>query len=1228
MKFYQALKEHFGIGTSHTPLYRKVDWMTMGVTFLVAFIGYLITLAPDLTLEDCGELAVGSYYAGVPHPPGYPVWTIYTWLFTVLVPISNIAYRVAISSAFASALSCGVIALLISRGSSMLLDTLEETKEIAPRMNGIICALCGFVGGMIFGYNGFIWSQSVIVEVYTLSVLSLVTVMALMMRWMYAPTQRHYLYMAMFMFGICFTNHQSLLVAAMGLEMMVILINPTLGREMLMGNSVIFLYTLIGAINGKYANLNPEKAIFSIFIAVGIFSIIGYIYLAVKNKYVLKEWWHNIAAVFASGFAWLLANMFYFFMPISSMTNPPMNWGYARTVRGFFHALTRGQYESAKPTNDLLIFFDQVRVYTLGALNEFTIVMLLLALIPFLFLFFLKMEKKHKNRLFWISVFYGALFLLGLLVSLKNQVAHVPMAGYYAKSPDTYIGFFAGWIILMLVSTPFVYYKEIFGKFERIWLAGTTSVFFCLAILLLILLNPSSDKQSQDLHKVFFTASYVFFALWIGYGLAILLGFLCTRYERYREAFTYGAAIAGGFALYGVAATLSDSKNPLFITTAILGLLMTAALVVLFVLNRKKAPLKPIFIIVLFMPIYTVMAHWWDNEQRGHLFGFWYGHDMFTPPFEQADGTPLYPEMTKSAILYGGTDPGRFCPTYMIFCESFIPPQKRRDPKFDRRDVYIITQNALADEPYLDYIRAHYFRSSQVDTPFFSELVKTNTAKMPGIIGKPVDWFAQKLDNTFMAYGAKVEAKRRAQGVYPPQEIYTPSDIDFYNAYVSYMRDATERAEKGMLRPGEVYDPRTGTVSGQGAVMGINGLLTKVIFDQNPNNEFYVEESFALDWMYPYLTPYGIILKLNREPVVEFTQEIIDRDHEFWCKYMDRLCGNWITYDTSISELCDFAEDVYLKGDFSRYTGDMKFIRDNDAQKSFSKLRSAVTGLYWWRVNYAASTEEQQRLLKEAEFAGKQAFALCPFSPEALYKLVNVLAVQSRFEEAEKLAWTTLRFDPENRGIEEVIATIIRMREEYVRGQQSANIQQLENLYKADTNHISNTVALATAYLNDKRISEAQALLLDVMPRLKKLNDENPGDPENAMYLFATYTMTSQEDKAREVITNLLKNKDLSLTGVIAAAQAMLKIGDADATLSILRRAVDMAPDNSEILYDLAAIECILGDQAQSLEHLNHAIELNQVQRQTNPAVRDILSVLSQDQRFEKLRNDPNFPKK
>jgi len=77
-------------------------------------------------------------------------------------------------------------------------------------------------------------------------------------------------------------------------------------------------------------------------------------------------------------------------------------------------------------------------------------------------------------------------------------------------------------------------------------------------------------------------------------------------------------------------------------------------------------------------------------------------------------------------VLFGGTDPGRFCPTYMIFCDSFVPSNclPPMDPNFDRRDVYLITQNALADGTYLNYIRAHYNRSTQIDPPFFSELFR------------------------------------------------------------------------------------------------------------------------------------------------------------------------------------------------------------------------------------------------------------------------------------------------------------------------------------------------------------------------------------------------------------------------------------------------------------------------------------------------------------------------
>ena len=53
----------------------------------------------------------------------------------------------------------------------------------------------------------------------------------------------------------------------------------------------------------------------------------------------------------------------------------------------------------------------------------------------------------------------------------------------------------------------------------------------------------------------------------------------------------------------------------------------------------------------------------------------------------------------------------------------------------------------------------------------------------------------------------------------------------------------------GQIMPGEdVHVDPSGKmqVSGQVAVMMINGLLCKVIFDHNPNNEFYIEESFPL----------------------------------------------------------------------------------------------------------------------------------------------------------------------------------------------------------------------------------------------------------------------------------------------------------------------------------------------------------------------------------------------
>src|SRR6204780_1527481 len=115
------------------PLFRPIDWWTLIIAFAAVWIVYFLTLAPQVTLEDSGELTTASYWAGIPHPPGYPFWTIYTWLWTVLVPFKNIAWRVALAEASTEAMACGVLALMVSRGSSMLMEGIGELKGMTGK---------------------------------------------------------------------------------------------------------------------------------------------------------------------------------------------------------------------------------------------------------------------------------------------------------------------------------------------------------------------------------------------------------------------------------------------------------------------------------------------------------------------------------------------------------------------------------------------------------------------------------------------------------------------------------------------------------------------------------------------------------------------------------------------------------------------------------------------------------------------------------------------------------------------------------------------------------------------------------------------------------------------------------------------------------------------------------------------------------------------------------------
>jgi hypothetical protein len=310
-----------------------------------------------------------------------------------------------------------------------------------------------------------------------------------------------------------------------------------------------------------------------------------------------------------------------------------------------------------------------------------------------------------------------------------------------------------------------------------------------------------------------------------------------------------------------------------------------------------------------------------------------------------AFGEGIIQSIPAGSIYFGGSDAGRMVVTAL--CES----------QAEGKPFYTLTQNALSDGRYEDYLRAMY--------------------------GK---------------------------------RIYLPTTNDVDQALEEYKADAGLRYKQGQLRPGEdvrVVDGHV-QVNGPVAVMGIHALLVKVILEHNPNSRFFLEESYLMDTIYPYLSPHGLIFELHHAPLVSLTPQVLDADNAFWTRECESLLGKWLKPDTSLSNLCAFAETVYGRKDRSHFTGDDAFVTNEFATQAFSKLRVSIAGLYGWRLLNKSKTDDPARLRAEADYAFRQAFALCPTNPEAVIRYANFLESEGRIGDAILLARTARKLAPDN----------------------------------------------------------------------------------------------------------------------------------------------------------------------------------------------------------------------
>lgn len=144
------------------------------LVFAVAFVAYILTMAPTVSFWDCGELVAASHILGNPHPPGNPLFTTIARAFIVVLPFKEVAARVNFISVLCSALTVMVGFLFIVRFMQILF------KGSLSRFS-LYCA--GVIAAFLMTFSDTFWFSAVEAEVYSASMLLVMTICWLTLDW-------------------------------------------------------------------------------------------------------------------------------------------------------------------------------------------------------------------------------------------------------------------------------------------------------------------------------------------------------------------------------------------------------------------------------------------------------------------------------------------------------------------------------------------------------------------------------------------------------------------------------------------------------------------------------------------------------------------------------------------------------------------------------------------------------------------------------------------------------------------------------------------------------------------------------------------------------------------------------------------------------------------------------------------------------------------------------------
>ena len=265
-------------------------------------------------------------------------------------------------------------------------------------------------------------------------------------------------------------------------------------------------------------------------------------------------------------------------------------------------------------------------------------------------------------------------------------------------------------------------------------------------------------------------------------------------------------------------------------------------------------------------------------------------------------------------------------------------------------------------------------------------------------------------------------------------------------------------------------------------------------------------------------------------------------------------------------------------------------MRDQDAQKAFSKLRSSQAGMYAWRCApncppefRQKSAASQEALRRETDFAFKEAFAFCPYSPEAVFRYINFLLQYGRFDDALTVAQTCQKLDPFNDQI-------------------SGTVQQLKNYKQQNT-------------------ERSQAM--GEVDSMESMARTNPGNIPNLIRLGGTFLAMQQTNQGFQILNQAINSPNISYSDATMVAQYFAQFANIPGFETSLTRMVALAPKEPEPRFHLAEVMAVTGRANDALADLQAAVALS---RKQNPAS-TMATQAESDPNFTSIRNLPEFQK-